>query len=428
MCAQAWRGLQNVASGAFAPAIRKKSTRSTTAAHSHPCVGHVHSNPPLLAMRLSLSTLVLLACFHHAGAAETEAELDALPLVAVTGTWSDLAKQPPITLANGSILRLGIETLAAPAQRGALIYLLGEGEMDENAHRCGDLLGPLTLEQLQPLAACKLQLAQSATQSGHNGPITLRLWARRISAPAGTTVTWLARLQQRPVARIRLHGTTEMWQPWSPLCRSTQKQNALKENGVITIAASTGPTDEGSHDYGAFALIGPDANAARPPFDGSFPCLALPGQLFDRPALAAAALPQLDPTTATVATWRSGDDIHLALPEPIDTILLREHVLARWWLNGKAVLPAQGAQGLLSAECYSGMSQLTSHLVFSFAGLAPEFAAPSRAEIAVEFLVVPQGWEIDDNVAQAQRATMSTESAVHSGPQRSNRLCWTLPK
>ncbi len=384
-------------------------------------------------MRLSLSTLVILACFHHAGAAE--AEIDALPLVDVTATWNDLAKQPPITLANGATLRLGIETLAAPAQRGAMIYLLGEGEIVEEKDRSDEPLGPLTLELLQPPDGKRLEIKWSlfACRIVGTGPITsLRLWTRRISAPAGTTVTWLARLKQQPLARIRFHATAEPWQPWSPLCRPTQKQDALKENGELTIAASTGPTDEGSHDYGAVALIGPDAVAAQPLCDGRFPWLALPVRLIECPALAAASLPQLDPATATVAAWRSGDRIHLALPEPIDSGHLREHVLARWWLNGTAVLPAQGPIG---GENFSGMTQITSHLMFSFAGLAPGFTAPTGSEVAVEFLVVPQGWEREDGCMHAMHAQMAIRSAdvaphpaPHPGPQRSNRLCWTMPQ
>jgi len=349
--------------------------------------------------------------------------IDGLPVVAVTATWNDLVRQPAIALPDGRRLHLGMERLSAPAERGALVYLLGEGAggKGRTSYDGGLPLGPLTLHQVggpQQLAA-----AVKTMESQSNLATTLRLWTTRIAA--STTTSWVVQLDERPLAVVRLTACTEPWLPWFPLVEINERRAELEM--IPAPPAATGPKFGKMRNFGPAALLGPDAMPALPACDGFFPWLSLTGTVANYPALGLAILPQLDPTIATVAAWRSAGAIHLALPEPMEISgHLQEQVLARWWVDGLPVAPELRH---LQYDQHGGLVDDISELVFSFAGSAPGFVAPPGAAISVEFLVVPMGWiAVDsDQLPQARTYPIRLGEVTHPGPQRSNRLSWTMP-
>lgn len=323
--------------------------------------------------RALLLVLPLVLPVRQAAAGE-----DNLPLVPATATWGELRAAPAYALPGGGSVRIGVESASAEADGGVLVYALTvdwDGSAWEGRAIPGGALGPL---MLRPGGGTIQALVE---ESAADPPPAEALYL--VLLAAGAPQATIHSSDGTPLAAVRVETVPAQGPSWT----------VLRPGGSV---AALAPDDGGSAAH-AFLRPAPTGRAL-PARDGLRPVADGAAHADGDP------LPRADPRLderarlSVVAVGADGVRLSLEADEPFIVARADWHLLARWWVGGRPVVPPP----LKQFQDMNGIMSLGQRLSIDLALPPGLYGAQPGDEVELQLLWCLDGWTFVDRLGMEQ--------------------------
>ncbi len=322
-----------------------------------------------------------------------------VPSVPVVTTWGELGKLPPTILADGSEVRLGIQALKGPVGSAVAVYVLAGQDAELNDGTDGEMCGPVGVQVN----------GQQCERSGI--PANARFASDRLELYAhlvplrqpGDQVITIFGHGNILIAKVTITALDGEYHPWATVHASPIPQESIAAarngDGEIYVEEPIG--------------LGPCCSVvpAAPNCYGwsSIPSTLLQDILAETKADLALPIPEPTEPSPVLSIRPTATGVSLTLPaQSLPSgfgSYLTEHLLVRWWRNGKPWVPSEVSEWELEGH-YGNDSELTPddrEIIRIHLTLVAEDWPQDTIE--VQFLISPCGHtRLDTSELRAQAA------------------------
>ena len=292
--------------------------------------------------------------------------------IKVVDTLDDLRKQPAIDLGPAGRLHLGIEADSAPVYSGIAVYVLAEDHVPAREKERRDSVGPVWLSV--EWAAGPHEIGGLCKQQGPALPRGCYLYSTviPIEREGAACMRVLGPGLKPLLAEGKLKGVTKTWHPWLPMKFTWGKQGT-------PLGAEKGSEQGLSYESAGWAV--PALSDRSTAVVAGKATIVLPKVL------------EPQETEGFKITF-DGEKLTITMTSEFDLRYLREHFLARWWVNSSAFMPEPAK----CADCaemldLEGPVRTGRELNLRLDLPAAKLAAHPGDPIGLQLVYCPAGWE-----------------------------------
>lgn len=298
--------------------------------------------------------------------------------LAVVKTWAELLKQPPIEVADGVSVRLGIEKKTWPRWSGVLVYCycdrLPKRSLESDSRAS---LGPVRIQlraKRPDERAIAVRLSASA-RLPHGKLLFVRSLTNHKVGDYQLRITTLGGTVIGTSTVSVTDGPFHPWMPFDPSPRVGELAKRREDSAPVSFVANRGVGIAAPRGSGMEALV----------FEGRIGDRKIKRHTDER-------LPQLFPAKAdpSFRVRIEGRTLAASCREAIISTRAEDQILTRWWVNGEPFYPKPISE--FTAADRTGQISFDKRLDLKLHFDAAKIGAKPGDEVRLQLLFCPSGW------------------------------------
>jgi len=311
-----------------------------------------------------------------------------LATIQQVSTWADLVNQPEIQLANQARIKLGIQSAAFPKFGGVLLYCLAEGFTPPTSWSRWDLCGPVRVSMRRDGKTVPVPRMPVSTTTSKEHKWRRHSWllfVKAITADSeGDIDVGVLDPKGKVIATTAVKVGSRPYHPWTVMSRVPPGKRG--QPGVNS-------QPDGETPVGAWV---------RPTEAMALPCMIGVWPVASRDLSAGASaegmkrelLPRLVPEEPDAGFRLSMANRTLTIQSDTDiwTPWSVDHLLARWWINGRPFVPKRSLRPKMGPLCRL-RTQIRGRAVKADLVLRPGMLGARKGDrIGLQLLYSDGGW------------------------------------